>query len=191
MLPPGGHGVSAPDRPINFRISRPQAGPRPGADYPRGFEEFDAWFRNENACLEYLERLRWPEGFRCPRCGGGESWRTSRGLHQCRQCRFLTSTPTGTIFEQTHKPLRTWPIRALMVLTCSGVSFFHGSNDGQKGMGLIMLILIGTVPTAYALNHAVTASDMQDFIAACEQAGHILDRHVDKAGFSARTPAPR
>ena len=43
-----------------------------------------------------------------------------------------------------------------MVLTCTGVSFFHGSNDGQKGMGLIMLILIGTVPTAYALNHAVS-----------------------------------
>ena len=73
-----------------------------------------------------------------------------------------------------------WPIRALMVLTCTGVSFFHGSNDGQKGMGLIMLILIGTVPTAYALNHAVTASDIQDFIAASEQAGHILDRYVDK-----------
>src|ERR1700689_3334527 len=74
------------------------------------------------------------------------------------------------------------PIRALMVLTCTGVSFFHGSNDGQKGMGLIMLILIGTVPTAYALNHAVTAQDIQDFIAASEQAGHILDRHVDNAG---------
>ena len=76
-----------------------------------------------------------------------------------------------------------WPIRALMVLTCTGVSFFHGSNDGQKGMGLIMLILIGTVPTAYALNHAVTAQDMQEFIAASEQAGHILDRHVDQAGI--------
>ena len=76
-----------------------------------------------------------------------------------------------------------WPIRALMVLTCTGVSFFHGSNDGQKGMGLIMLILIGTVPTAYALNHAVTAQDMQEFIAASEQAGHILDRHVDKTGI--------
>ena len=75
-----------------------------------------------------------------------------------------------------------WPIRTLMLLTCTGVSFFHGSNDGQKGMGLIMLILIGTVPTAYALNHAVTASDMQDFIAASEQAGHILDRHVDPQG---------
>jgi len=76
-----------------------------------------------------------------------------------------------------------FPIRALMVLTCTGVSFFHGSNDGQKGMGLIMLILIGTVPTAYALNHAVTAQDIQEFIAASEQAGHILDRHVDKSGI--------
>jgi len=76
-----------------------------------------------------------------------------------------------------------WPIRSLLVLTCTGVSFFHGSNDGQKGMGLIMLILIGTVPTAYALNHAVTAHDVQDFIAASEQAGHILDRHVDKSGI--------
>jgi PiT family inorganic phosphate transporter len=76
-----------------------------------------------------------------------------------------------------------FPIRALMVLTCTGVSFFHGSNDGQKGMGLIMLILIGTVPTAYALNHAVTAQDIQEFIAASEQAGHILDRHVDRSGI--------
>jgi len=76
-----------------------------------------------------------------------------------------------------------FPIRALMVLTCTGVSFFHGSNDGQKGMGLIMLILIGTVPTAYALNHAVSPIEVQDFIAASEQAGHILDRHVDKTGI--------
>ncbi len=81
-----------------------------------------------------------------------------------------------------------WPIRALMVLTCTGVSFFHGSNDGQKGMGLIMLILIGTVPTAYALNHAVTARDMQAFIAAGEQAGRILDRHIGPAGVPGSHP---
>jgi PiT family inorganic phosphate transporter len=75
-----------------------------------------------------------------------------------------------------------WPIRLLLVLTCTGVSFSHGSNDGQKGMGLIMLILIGTVPTAYALNHAVTAQDIQDFIASSEMAAHILDRHIDRNG---------
>jgi PiT family inorganic phosphate transporter len=73
-----------------------------------------------------------------------------------------------------------WPIRALMVLTCSGVSFFHGSNDGQKGMGLIMLILIGTVPTAYALNHDVTPQSIQQFMAASAQAGQVLDRHVNQ-----------
>jgi PiT family inorganic phosphate transporter len=71
-----------------------------------------------------------------------------------------------------------WPIRALMVGTCTGVSYFHGSNDGQKGMGLIMLILIGTVPTAYALNHNVSPAEVQSFIAASVQAGQILDRHV-------------
>ena len=76
-----------------------------------------------------------------------------------------------------------WPIRLLLVLTCTGVSFSHGSNDGQKGMGLIMLILIGTVPTAYALNHAVSARDTQDFIAVSDQAGRVLDSHVDKTGI--------
>ncbi len=69
-------------------------------------------------------------------------------------------------------------IRALLILTCTGVSFFHGSNDGQKGMGLIMLILIGTVPTAYALNHAVTFQQSQDFIAVSQQAANTLDHYV-------------
>src|SRR5208337_590033 len=71
-----------------------------------------------------------------------------------------------------------WPIRALLILTCSGVSYFHGSNDGQKGMGLIMLILIGTVPTAYALNHAVPTSGVQAFVTASQQADQVINRHV-------------
>jgi len=69
-------------------------------------------------------------------------------------------------------------IRCLLMLTCTGVSFFHGSNDGQKGMGLIMLILIGTVPTAYALNHAVSAKQSQDYIAVSHQAVDSLNRYV-------------
>jgi PiT family inorganic phosphate transporter len=56
-----------------------------------------------------------------------------------------------------------WWIRGILILTCTLVSFFHGSNDGQKGMGLIMLILIGTVPTAYALNRAMPAAQMEQF----------------------------
>jgi PiT family inorganic phosphate transporter len=70
-------------------------------------------------------------------------------------------------------------IRAMLVFTCTGVSFFHGSNDGQKGMGLIMLILIGTVPTTYALNHAVTAQQSQDFVAVSTQAAATLDKYVE------------
>jgi PiT family inorganic phosphate transporter len=69
-------------------------------------------------------------------------------------------------------------IRALLVLTCTGVSFAHGSNDGQKGMGLIMLILIGTVPTAYALNHTVTARQSRDFVIVSTQAADVLSRYV-------------
>lgn len=71
-------------------------------------------------------------------------------------------------------------IRALLVLTCTGVSFAHGSNDGQKGMGLIMLILVGTVPTAYALNHAVSTSQVQTFVAISQQTSGAISNYVDK-----------
>lgn len=67
-----------------------------------------------------------------------------------------------------------WWIRALLILTCTGVSFAHGSNDGQKGMGLIMLILIGTVPTAYALNRSLPASHIQSFTLASAEAVKVV-----------------
>ena len=69
-------------------------------------------------------------------------------------------------------------IRALLVFTCTGVSFSHGSNDGQKGMGLIMLILVGTVPTAYALNHAVTPAQTADFLAVSQQTVQVVSKYV-------------
>jgi inorganic phosphate transporter, PiT family len=72
-------------------------------------------------------------------------------------------------------------IRCLLLLTCTGVSFAHGSNDGQKGMGLIMLILIGTVPTAYALNHAVTASESAEFVTISAQASDALGHYAPDA----------
>jgi PiT family inorganic phosphate transporter len=71
-----------------------------------------------------------------------------------------------------------WWIRGVLVLTCTGVSFAHGSNDGQKGMGLIMLILIGTVPTAYALNRALPDSQIGVFKAVFAQAAQTLDRYA-------------
>jgi PiT family inorganic phosphate transporter len=85
--------------------------------------------------------------------------------------RKLYEAPEGS------EPPPFW-IRALLVLTCTGVSFAHGSNDGQKGMGLIMLILVGTVPTAYALNHAITHKQSDDFIAVSQQASTTLSKYV-------------
>jgi len=83
----------------------------------------------------------------------------------------LYKAPTG------NQPPPFW-IRALLVLTCTGVSFAHGSNDGQKGMGLIMLILIGTVPTAYALNRAVPAKYEQQFHVNSTASESILAAHA-------------
>jgi inorganic phosphate transporter, PiT family len=71
-------------------------------------------------------------------------------------------------------------IRALLVLTCTGVSFAHGSNDGQKGMGLIMLVLVGTVPTAYALNHTVDKGSVETFAAVSTQVAGAIDNYTDK-----------
>src|SRR6202163_108205 len=68
-------------------------------------------------------------------------------------------------------------IRGLLILTCTGVSFAHGSNDGQKGMGLIMLILICTVPTAYALNRAMPDSEIQPFLQTSTYVARTLDRY--------------
>ena len=70
-------------------------------------------------------------------------------------------------------------IRALLVLTCTGVSYAHGSNDGQKGMGLIMLILVGTVPTAYALNNAIDKSSMQPFAQVSTQVAGDLQHYIE------------
>jgi PiT family inorganic phosphate transporter len=73
-------------------------------------------------------------------------------------------------------------VRGLLILTCTGVSFAHGSNDGQKGMGLIMLILIGTVPTAYALNRALPASHIAAFASASQAASKVVESKA--AGYN-------
>jgi PiT family inorganic phosphate transporter len=78
-----------------------------------------------------------------------------------------------------------WWIRGVLVLTCTGVSFAHGSNDGQKGMGLIMLILVGTVPLTYALNRAMPASEMPRFVAVAQ----VTQQSLEKASNNATAPA--
>ena len=84
----------------------------------------------------------------------------------------LYQAPKGTA------PPPFW-IRLMLICTCGGVSYAHGSNDGQKGMGLIMLILVGTVPTAYALNHAMGANQVQTFAAVSTRVAGVLDHYVD------------
>ncbi|WP_233867736.1 inorganic phosphate transporter [Paraburkholderia adhaesiva] len=91
--------------------------------------------------------------------------------------KFIVRVPTLYASPKGKEPPPFW-IRALLILTCTGVSFAHGSNDGQKGMGLIMLILIGVVPTAYALNKAVTPAETQTFLAVAQQASRTLDKYA-------------
>ena len=81
----------------------------------------------------------------------------------------LYSAPKG------NQPPPLW-IRGILIPTCTGVSFAHGSNDGQKGMGLIMLILIGTVPTAYALNRAMPVSQVQEFQVNSKAAATVIQK---------------
>jgi hypothetical protein len=95
-----------------------------GRDYPGSYREFVNWFHDDAACLEYLENLRWPNGFQCPACGVVEEpWKQTRDRLVCRVCRHQTSIPAGTILEQTRTPLTTWFDAAWHVTTAkSGFS---------------------------------------------------------------------
>ena len=92
--------------------------------------------------------------------------------------------------EKTPPP---W-IRGLLILTCTGVSFAHGSNDGQKGMGLIMLILIGILPGVYALNMSTDAAALGKLSATSQAVGKMLDKSAPQSASSqtaiSQTPAP-
>lgn len=70
-------------------------------DFPQDLLEFEARFSTEAACREYLFRLRWPEGFCCPRCGGRKGWPKSGFLLQCSGCDYQSSVTAGTIFQDT------------------------------------------------------------------------------------------
>ena len=115
-----------------------------GADYPRTLQEFDAWFTSEEACAAYLARLRWPEGFVCPACGGTTAWTTARGLHQCRACQRQVSVTAGTIFEGTRKPLRVW-FQAMWFVTSQKL--------GGNALGLQRVLGFGSYQTAWAWLH--------------------------------------
>lgn len=92
-------------------------------DYPRTLSEFEARFSTEASCREYLFRLRWPDGFVCPRCQSRKAWVTQRDLLVCASCGDQVSVTAGTIFQDTRKPLTMW-FRAMWWVTIqkTGVS---------------------------------------------------------------------
>src|SRR6266849_10121971 len=94
----------------------PRCSMRTVEDYPRDLAEFEARFSTEAACREYLVRLRWPDGFRCPRCGGRKDWPVRGLLRQCAGCGYQSSVTAGTIFQDTRKPLTVW-FRAMWAVT--------------------------------------------------------------------------
>lgn len=80
-----------------------------GVDYPQLYREFVEWFPDNKACLDYLEKLRWPNGFTCPVCNvSAQPWRQTRGRLVCSSCHHQASITSGTIFDKTHVPLTTW-----------------------------------------------------------------------------------
>jgi PiT family inorganic phosphate transporter len=95
--------------------------------------------------------------------------------------KFLVRVPALYKEPASNQPPPWW-IRGLLILTCTGVSFAHGSNDGQKGMGLIMLILIGVVPTAYALNRTPAVSQIEQFKATAAAAADVIEKQA--AGYN-------
>lgn len=113
-------------------------------DYPKTLLEFEQRFRTEEACIEYLFKLRWPEGFQCPRCGHPEAWPMKRELYRCARCRYETSVTAGTIFQDTRKPLWLW-FRAMWHLT--------SQKYGANALGLQRVLALGCYETAWTWLH--------------------------------------
>lgn len=114
------------------------------ADFPRTTAEFNQRFATDEACWRYLAGLRWPGGFKCPKCSGTKGWLRKRGLFLCASCRKETSATAGTIFQDTRKPLRLWfQVMWWMVSQKHGVS----------ALGLNRALGIGSYVTAWTWLH--------------------------------------
>jgi transposase-like protein len=120
------------------------ARPVGGIDYPRTYQEFREWFPDDESCRDYLAGLRWPDGFSCPRCGGGDCWQTGRGLRMCQECGLKTSVTAGTIFHRSHTPLSTW-FAAVWLVT--------SQKNGVSAQGLQDALGFGSYETAWAWLH--------------------------------------
>jgi len=113
-------------------------------DYPRSLGEFEKRFATEEACLEYLVALRWPEGFVCPQCGGTRAWLTKRALWHCPACGLQSSVTAGTVLHRTRKPLSLW-FRAMWHVTTQ--------KYGTNALGLQRVLGLGSYQTAWQWLH--------------------------------------
>ena len=113
-------------------------------DYPRTVAEFERRFATADACREYLVQLRWPEGFRCPKCGATKAWRVRPALLECAACGRQTSVTAGTIFQDTRTPLPTW-FRAMWWVT--------SQKTGASALGLQRVLGLGSYETAWTWLH--------------------------------------
>jgi hypothetical protein len=95
-------------------------------------------------CRAYLARLRWPEGFRCPRCGGGRSWPVRGVLLECAGCGCQTSVTAGTIFQDTRTPLPVW-FRAMWWVATQ--------KNGGSALGLQRVLGLKSYETAWTWLH--------------------------------------
>ncbi len=120
------------------------ATPRAGTHYPRSLGEFQAWFRTDADCLDYLEWLRWPFGFTCPGCGHAGGWRLGDARFMCSECGDRTSVTAGTIFDRTRTPLTAW---------FSACWLFATGKDGISALSLKRTLEIGSYQTAWAMLH--------------------------------------
>ena len=119
--------------------------PEAGKDYPRNWNAFLDWFGTEEACLAYLERLRWPQEFVCPACAVSQApYRSSRGRLMCRACGRQSTVTAGTIFDKTRTPLRVW-LAAAWYLT--------NQKQGVSALGLQRVLGLGSYQTAWAMLH--------------------------------------
>ena len=118
--------------------------PVAGQDYPGSYAELLTWFPDDEACLDYLEWLRWPEGFRCSRCGGGAGWRLSSGRWECAACGRQTSVTAGTIFHRSRTPLQIWFAAAWLMTS---------QKQGVSALGLWRVLGLGSYQTAWAMLH--------------------------------------
>ena len=112
-------------------------------DYPRTLGEFERRFATADACRTYLVQLRWPDGFRCPKCGGGKAWPVGVRL-ECAACGRQTSVTAGTILQDTRTALPTW-FRAMWWVT--------SQKTGASAVGLQQVLGLGSYETAWTWLH--------------------------------------